>query len=658
MKPWLALAIPPLVAVGIYLPVIGFEFLAWDDPAYVTQNPVIERLDVRLVAELLSLTTHTLGAWTPTTIATYAVELRIAGPEPGLFHATNLALHALNAALLFLLLGRLGLGHLGAIAGAVLFAAHPLTVEPVAWVSARKDLLATTFSLSCVLLYLRGSGGARAAALGLFVLALGAKSSAVVVPLLLAAYHLTHRRRPSGSEWGALIAMTGLSGARSLLEAAGQADAATGSAALGIGVRLGSMVGVLGRYVRRWVAPYDLGAAYPVTYAEAWTILAGALLIVGLGIAWRASRGRPALRVGLLWWPIALLPVLNVIPAPYLETDRYQYLALIGPAVWAGFLVERGARHHRAVAIGLLVAAVIALGLRTRGLLEEWRSSEAFFDAQLTRNPDWWLGRLALALWHLGEDRTEAAEREAERVRSEVPAFGRTYHVLARIAESRDDLESAIALNRTAIRLDPTQTVAFGHNCTLLGARGQLEEAIPFCERALERNRHLPRVRLAFALVHVRLGNDADEAGRTEEALGHYDTALAIQPDLRDAYYNRGITLRNNGRYAEALADFEAAATLAPDDAHVFVQLGTVLTRLGRPSPALMSYRRAVDLDPSRVDARYSLAVLLAASGKLEEARIELERVVSERPDLADARRALEQVDRTLAHRTPPGSAP
>jgi tetratricopeptide (TPR) repeat protein len=649
--------VPALAAIALFAPSVGHEFLQWDDPAYVTGNPLIERLDPGGFADMLDPRTRTLSAWTPTTLLTYAIETRLFGRDPAVMHATNVMLHALNAVLVALLLARIGLGAVGAAVGGILFAVHPLQVEAVAWVSGRKDLLATALSLGAILLYLRRTGGTRALATLLFVFALGAKSSSVVVPVLLLALHWALRSRPSRAEAWSLAGMTVLGMLRGTLEIGTQAAATAGAGALGFLPRMGAMVAVLGRYVRRWLLPHDLAIAYPVALPDAWVLLTAALLLLAAGVAIRLCRDRPPLVAGLLWWPLALLPVLNLVPAPYLEADRYQYLALLGPALWVGYGTERALRHRMVTQLaagGLVLLAVVALGARSRALLSGWASNEAFFATQLERSPEWWMGRLSFALWHLEQDRLDRAEAQVERVRSALPGFGRTYHLRGLIEAKRGNLEQAFALQAEATRLDPTLTSAWANQCVILGAQRRFEQAVPQCETALALDRHQPRVRRALALVLVGLGNESDQAGQPEAALRFYGRALTLEPGLPEAHLERGVALQRAERHEEAIRDYFAAAR-GPGGATPLTHAGDLLRRLDRRPEAISAYREALARDPAHVEARYGLAIALAAIGDLGGARDELERVLEIRPDLPEARRALARIDEVLAAR---GSTP
>src|SRR5262249_49618267 len=105
------------------------------------------------------------------------------------FHATNVALHAANACLVFGLIRRLVDGEATALAGALLFAVHPVQAETVAWASETKDMLSALFALVAIHAYLSFRDRARFRAYLVasvaFICALLAKPSAVVTPGLV-----------------------------------------------------------------------------------------------------------------------------------------------------------------------------------------------------------------------------------------------------------------------------------------------------------------------------------------------------------------------------------------------------------------------------------------------------------------------------------------
>ncbi|HNM26352.1 MAG TPA: hypothetical protein PKL15_13015 [Saprospiraceae bacterium] len=177
-----------LLVYFAYQPALQNDFVNWDDPTYVTENPLLLRPTPENKAALwsqpVSLNYH------PLTMLSLAWNMDPAKPKARPFIATNIFLHVCNTALVFLFayfLSRRKL--LVAIFTALLFGIHPMHVESVAWVSERKDVLYTLFFMAALLSYLRyvrrGGWGWLAATLGLFVLSCLSKAMAVSLPLVL-----------------------------------------------------------------------------------------------------------------------------------------------------------------------------------------------------------------------------------------------------------------------------------------------------------------------------------------------------------------------------------------------------------------------------------------------------------------------------------------
>ena len=110
-------------------------------------------------------------------------------------------------------------------------------------------------------------------------------------------------------------------------------------------------------------------------------------------------------------------------------------------------------------------------------------------------------------------------------------------------------------------------------------------------------------------------GNDLFDAGRFDEALAAYDTAITLNPDDADAHYNRGVTLFDLGRLDEALHAFDTAITHNPEHANAHIGRGVTLERLGRLDEALHAYNTAITLNPELAEARYNAILLDLARG-------------------------------------------
>ena len=177
----------------VFLPALANDFVNWDDDVYVVDNDAVQAADGwRHIWSTLELPEHFPNY--PVVFTSFWLEYRFWGLNPSGYHATNVVLHGVNAALVFWL--ALALGGTPWIAGltAVLFAVHPMQVESVAWITERKNVLSAFFGLAAFLAYLRHRTTNLwrwyLVSLGAFVCALLSKTALLVLPLsmLLADY--------------------------------------------------------------------------------------------------------------------------------------------------------------------------------------------------------------------------------------------------------------------------------------------------------------------------------------------------------------------------------------------------------------------------------------------------------------------------------------
>ena len=140
--------------LAVFWPVTRCEFINFDDPLYVTENPHVKQgLTWETVA--WSFRASHASNWHPLTWLSHALDVQMFGLNPGLHHLTNLLFHSANTVLLFLLLERMTRRTWPSAMVAALFALHPVHVESVAWVSERKDMLSAFFFLLTLLAYAR-----------------------------------------------------------------------------------------------------------------------------------------------------------------------------------------------------------------------------------------------------------------------------------------------------------------------------------------------------------------------------------------------------------------------------------------------------------------------------------------------------------------------
>lgn len=392
-------ALVVFAAAVTFSPVGDYGFVNWDDDVYVTDNPLVQAPGLAAVPRVF--TQFISGNYHPLTIASYVLDGALFGSGAGPFHLVNLGLHLVNTVLVLRLLTALGTPLAGAAVGALFWAVHPLRVETVAWISARKDLLSTLFSLGSILAYLRfresGRRPAAAASALLFALALLAKATAVAVPGLLLAIDWLRGRRITVAavrEKSPHLALAAIFAVLAVL-ARHSYQGVLDEQGFGWqhGVFLGTFRGAFYFLLRSllpltnptWLYP---DASFPLLFSWHFAAAAGLLAAVVAGALFSLRLTRKA-AFALLFFFGALLPVLPVSVLGY-SADRFTYLPAVGFAYLLGELVgwwgstaaarRLPARLLAGAAVGVL-ALLLARETRARGAA--WADSEALWTAAI-----------------------------------------------------------------------------------------------------------------------------------------------------------------------------------------------------------------------------------------------------------------------------------
>ncbi|MBN1670935.1 MAG: tetratricopeptide repeat protein [Kiritimatiellae bacterium] len=640
-----------LVSLALFSPVLRNDY-AWDDNVNITKNPHLNPLTPASAAGFwrkgyehlyvpLTYTLWALLAWlgrlgqTPDSL-----------PRPGVFHAANLVLHALVAMVVFDLLRLIlaagardraaGNGTAtvrrpfdkaafttAAFAGALLFALHPTQAEPVAWISGAKDLLCGLMAFTALHQYLlwdasdnasdmptRARGLARYfLALALFVLALAAKPTAVVLPLMAFVLDRTVLRRPWRRSALALLPWLAVSAVWAWYTRGLQPDVER-AYVTSLWARPVVALDALAFYLYKLVLPVRLGLDYgrspQFVLAQPWLALTW-IVPAGLAALLWTRRADPLLRAAAALFLLGLLPVLGLVPFGFQDNstvaDRYLYLAMLGPGVAAAVFVARAATRRHA----LICALVLTLfAVRSVRQTLHWRGNERVFTHALELNP-----RSALAHYNLGVILSRAGRHAAAAthysralaIRNEDPARGADPAALRNLGVTLlhlGDLAGAEARCREAVELDPDS--ADGHNN--LGAvclrKGEPAQALSHYSRAL-------RLRPDYPETHCNMGAAFKELGNTAAALHHYREALRINPVYADAHNGLGVALAEAGRRTEAMAQFSAALEAEPRSAEAQCNLGFALAEEGRLEDAIAHYSAALRLDPHHARARANL---------------------------------------------------
>jgi Tfp pilus assembly protein PilF len=597
------LVIGLLIALGmaVFWPVVTYDFVNITDDLYVYENNLVTR-GVTLDGLVTAFTSLQLAFWHPLTLVSLMIDREVFGPGPGGFHLTSLLLHLLNTVFLFAVLRRMtGTLWRGALVAA-LFTVHPLHVEPVAWISERKEVLSAFFWMMTLLAYRRYVERPRPGRYAVLFLALTAglmaKTMLVTVPFLLLVLDwwplgrflpgrpegkAVHRFRRIVMEKIPLLVPVAVVSWLSIK--AQEVFGALGPVSeLPVVARFLNVPLAYVDYLGKLLWPFKLAPFYPHPGPPQSLVTPLACLAVLLTITVfvaKDHRRYPFAGCGWMWFLGTLVPVIGLVQiGSHLVADRNTYIPYIGlfiVIIWGGdALVRKKGMAWTSAAAGAAVIVLACLSVVASSQVRVWKNSITLYTHTMRVSPSNWL-----AMNNLGfvmEEEGKLAEAEALYAASVAshPRHARHQANYGRVLAIRDRIPEAIERFRIAVSLEPE-----------------------------------------VALYHYNLGVLLAKAAKAEEAKAEYRRALEIEPGNAKAWYNLGVILLEEGKTAEAAEAFRSSIRFEPGFAPAYSNLGNALEALGSVAEARQSYLRAVLLDPQLPQPKEGLARLQERGGAL-----------------------------------------
>ena len=598
-------AVPVLLLATLVAASLGVSLrggFVWDDGPLIVDNRRVQ--DPAEMGKILTDSFWETGDrhdrfrsfFRPLVSLSYAADHALWGLDPVGFHLTNLLLHFVCCLLVY----RIALGERlpswAALAGAGLFAVHPVHVESVAWISGRTDLLCGLFFLAAFAAHRRaeGSGPAspvRVLSLSLYALALFSKEMAATLPVLVFADRWIARRgepdRFRGAWracWPYLVVLAAYLVARQwVLGAPGP-----GLFSLSAASWAATAVFVFARYTILLLLPVGLDAHYPYSPLESLAdplfLVSGAILVVAAAAGLLLWRRSPRAAFWLLWIFLGLTPVLTLGRfGDVLMADRFLYIPSAGLALsvaLAAAWLRRGAipaAAWKAVACAGLVAGLLLAGASWRRSLV-WRDDLTLFRDMARTSPESALVRnnLGLALYHRGE------------------------------------FAGAVAEFRLATRLGDRYALAHNNLAAALERNGALEEALVEYRRALE-------IAPGLFEASANVGNLMVRLGHRGEGLALLRWVVDEHPRSAPALYALASALDFAGRSPEAMPYLERARAADEDHAQTWYLLGKIHHEGGRDEEAVRCLRRFLELWPTSDDTHAASArrVIREAGGRI-----------------------------------------
>jgi len=616
-----------LAILAVYGQVRTHDFVNYDDPQYVTENPHV-RAGLSWNGVVWAFTSVHDSNWIPLTWLSHMLDCELFGLSSGAHHFTNVALHGIGALLLFGLLRRMTGARWRSAFGAFAFALHPLHVESVAWVAERKDVLSAVLFFLTLWVYVdyieRPSRGKYLLVALIFCCGLMAKPMVVTLPFvaLLLDFWPLRRKLAAGLVFEKLplfALAAGASLATYLVQK--HAGAVASITPVPFAARLQNALVSYVAYVGNFVWPARLAVFYPYSIPPVGEWMAAGLALAAVTILVVRARDRyPYAAVGWLWYLGTLVPVIGLVQAgSQSRADRYTYIPMVGISIllaWGAAEAAGRWRWGRPALAAAAVALCSAWSIAAWFNVENWQNSVTLFRhaIQATSGNYVAYNNLAVAL------------RQAGEFDEAVSSFESVVRIQPQDAQARDNLGEALL------------------------AVGRADEAVPHLEEAI-------RLEPGFAKAHIDLASALIRGGRAAQAEAQYRAALQLQPASVEAHYGLGGVLAEQGLLQEALPHLQQALPQLveavgskPDDPDLRYNLGTLLGMMGRADEAIAQFAEAVRLQPGNPEAHFNLGTALAKRNRLEEARDEFAAAVRLRPDYVNAHTNLGRILAALGH--------
>jgi len=582
----------PILAliIVLYYQILEFDFLInFDDDLLVLNSPELRDFNWTNIKEVFS--SFQEGLYHPLTSLSWMLEVHFFGLDSHAFHHTNLLIHLLNTLLVFFLGKKLGGKVEIGLLAALFFGIHPMHVENVSWIAARKDLLMSLFfllSLNSYASYLNSKRSLQYTLTFIFaLLAMLSKGSAVVLPVVLILMDWLKQERDWKQMILSKVPLIILSVTFFVINYFAQAD-------FGIYSELSEEIGFFDRftfvfyaafyYLQKFLVPLDLSPKnlYPENSSQIGMIYyLSYLIIAALGYAAYKLRNREAwLAFGLAFYLLVIAPNLKFLPTGNdIVSNRYAYMAYIGLYLaMASYIVE----FKRFTRMGVLLLITFYWFRESYVYASTFQDSTTVWTAVIEKHEDRKWG-LAMA-----------------------------YNERGQVAYKEGKYQMALKDVNRSISIEPEMVRALLNRANLNDRNGNYEEALNDLDFVISlENSNVDAYKIRSTIY--------GKMNRNEEALNDIEKALQLDPNNPELYNNLGIIYSIKKEDQKALENFQKAVDIAPFYLQAHMNLGKLYLDLGENEKALKQLAIVYDKDPELYYNAYLLGKTYLLMGEKEK---------------------------------------
>jgi tetratricopeptide (TPR) repeat protein len=666
-----------LITTIVLSPNLFSDFLNWDDTAYVINNDLIKNFSFDGFKQIF-YTPEVVSTYAPLTLISWSIDYAISGLNPAVFHATNLLLHLLIVCLVLYLTELICKNKAIAVLTAILFGIHPMHVEVVGWISARKDLLYTLFFIcSLITYYFYAFKESRhpkyyyyVVCFVFYIMSLLSKGSAVILPLVLFLFDYLNARKFNLKLILEKVPFFLLSIFFVLLSIKMQAKGGAMEDRQFITVLDSLSVGFYGyiTYMIKVIVPFNLSAYHPYPNQlgdpNPWYFYAASLPIVILFI-WlliKIKKNR-TLVFGFGFFFITLIPVIQVLPfGTAVTADRYTYLPYFGLFYLIGtgcvWFCNSFNGFKKVTSIGLSVY-LLTLGVISFQYSKTFNSSEKMWTNVIEKYPNNFLAYMNRAEDRISKTNYSEALKDLNLAINLNPNYAGLYYnrsfinnLLNRSDLVFEDLNMTIQkdknymvayLNRgilygkneqislaikdftKVIELSPNKYFGYYNRAVYNEGNKEYDKAIQDLNRIIELDQFLPETHYLRGKIRVQM-NDVNNAFKD------FSKTLEINPAFAGAHTQRGNLWLDKGNFKEALKDYNQAILLDQNQTDAYINRGVIHMNLGNYNKAGLDFEKAKKNNPKNYLVYYNKGLLYQIANKYKKAIIEFDNAIKYNP--------------------------
>lgn len=194
------------------------------------------------------------------------------------------------------------------------------------------------------------------------------------------------------------------------------------------------------------------------------------------------------------------------------------------------------------------------------------------------------------------------------------PNHVQTYKLLGNSLQSQGKLDAAIRSYNKALQIDPTFVEVMVNLGSVFYKKGEVETAIKLYENAM-------KLQPDLGAIYWNLGKILQEKGELESAFIYLQKAVQLQPNLPgiNSHLIQAYSYQKEGKLDDAIEHYQHAIAFSPDDVTVYLCLGSVYLQQGEFENAIGNFQTAIQVQPHHAEAHNSLGFALLQKGKTED---------------------------------------